>query len=269
MFYCYKATCKVTGKSYIGMTGQSIYDRFSSHIRDARRGSDTAFHRSIRKYGEDAFTVVEISMHQSQADALKAEFDHIEKQGTIVPRGYNMTPGGAGVLSMTPESKAKHKAAVTEKHKDPDFKDRHRKGCLKSMTPERIEKIASAQRGKPMHPNAAKAIYDAKKTDKYREIASKAAKKTWSQEGYKEKWIAAKKEKHIKTAKRFPIRDDGIVFASTRDAANYMKNNGWEKAAPNNICLACNGKYKTSCGHAWSWIDGEEARVLGDIVVEP
>lgn len=268
MFYCYKATCNKTGKSYIGMTGQTIAARFSSHKRDAHRGSENIFHRAIRKYGHEAFTVVEISRHRLRSEALEAEADQIKKQSTMAPRGYNMTPGGLGVLSMTPESKVKHRAAVTEKHKDPEFKAKHLKGIYKSMTPERKRKMSEAKRGLSMHPNAAKGIYEAKQTAEYRKIASKAAAKTWQQEGYREKWRASKKQKHIEKADRFPLRDDGIVFASTRDAANYMKKHGWEKAAPNNICLACNGKYKSSCGHKWTWIDGDKARMSGEILIE-
>jgi len=267
MFLCYQARCKVTGKSYIGMTGQTLDQRIKSHARDARRGAPFCFHRAIRKYGLDAFEVEAISTHQTQEDALNAEFEHIRKLGTVAPNGYNMTPGGAGVLSMTDESRKKHREAVTKKHQDPEFKKRHKAGCLKSMTPERLEIISKAHKGKKMHPNAAEAIYKAKQTDAYKKIASKAAKKTWEQDGYKEKWKKATKQKHIANAARFPQRDDGLVFASTRDAANYMKKDGWPKAVPNNICLVCNGKYRHSCGHVWRWIEGETARKDGGIIV--
>lgn len=266
MFYCYKVTCKVNGKSYIGMTGQTVLARFSAHVRCARRESRLAFHRAIRKYGPDAFSLVELSRHSSRDGAIKAEISCIEMLNTIVPNGYNMTPGGEGVLSMTKESREKHRKSLTEKHQDPEYKERHSAGCRRAMTPERIKKIASIRKGKPMHPNAAAAIREVKKTDEYREIARKAAKRTWDQPGYKEAWIQAKLEKHILKAKRFPMRDDGLIFSSTRSAADHMRNEGHEKAAPNNICLACNGKYKTSYGHHWSWINGDDARKKGGIL---
>lgn len=266
MFYCYKVTCKVNGKSYIGITGQTVLARFSAHVRCARRGTGLAFHRAIRKYGVDAFSLVELSRHNSRDDAIKAEMSCIEMLNTVVPNGYNMTPGGDGVLSMTKESREKHRKSLIEKHQDPEYKERHSAGCRRAMTPERIKKIASIHKGKPMHPNAAKAIKAVKQTPEYKKIASEAAKRTWEIEGYKESWVQSKLEKHILKAKRFPMRDDGLIFSSTRSAASHMKNEGHEKAAPNNICLACNGKYKTSCGHRWSWIDGDDARMRGGIL---
>lgn len=268
MFYCYKVTCKINGKVYVGMTGQSIRARFSAHVRCSRRGTGAAFHRAIRKYGSDAFSLAELSRHSSRDDAIKAELSHIETLNTIVPNGYNMTPGGEGVLSMTKESKEKHRKSLIEKHQDPEYKERHSAGCRRAMTPERLKMIASIHKGKPMHPNATKAIKAAKQTPEYKKIASEAAKRTWEAEGYKEKWREAKKRKHIQKARKFPLRGDGLIFASTRDAAKRMKKEGWEKAAPNNICMACNGKYRGSCGYEWSWIDGDRARERGGIIIE-
>lgn len=269
MFFCYQVKCEKTGKSYVGMTGRPILDRFASHVRDSRRGTQTALHRAIRKYGKKSFSVFELSRHESRSEALQAERDHIKLMNTFSDSGYNMTPGGEGVLSMAAESRQKHRESITERHRDPVFKKKHSEGIRNAMTENVRQKISSSRSGIKMHPNASKAIAEAKKTDWYKEIARKAAQKTWAREGYREKWKKSKKQKHIEKASRFPARDDGLVFASTRDAANYMKKSGWDKAAPNNICLACNGKYKSSCGHAWSWVDGDTAREAGGIIVEP
>jgi len=268
MFYCYKVTCTKTMKSYVGMTGQTINSRFLSHARDARRGSPLAFHRALMKHGPEFFWVSELSRHRSQEEALDAEARHIKELGTLLPSGYNMTPGGSGVLCMAEESREKHRNSIIEKHKDPKFKARHIQGVKDSFTPERRKQISESKKGLRMHPNAVKGIMEAKKTPEYRRIAREAAKATWAKEGYRESWRESKKKKHIQSAEKFPARRDGLVFASTRDAANYMRKQGHEKAAPNNICLACNGKYKSSCGHEWKWVDGDEARKNGGIIVE-
>jgi len=177
-----------------------------------------------------------------------------------------MTPGGEGCVDLCDESKNRKSKSVTERHADPGYKERHRKGCSDSWSKERKEHVSSVHRGKKMHPNAAAAIKEVKKTDRYRETARKAAKRTWNQPGYKDAWIQSKLEKHILKAKRFPMRDDGLIFSSTRSAANHMRDEGFEKAAPNNICMACNGKYKSSYGHSWSWINGDKARSRGGIL---
>lgn len=44
-----------SGKSYIGITSEDSYTRFTKHLRKARFGSTTNFHKAIRKYGEDCW----------------------------------------------------------------------------------------------------------------------------------------------------------------------------------------------------------------------
>lgn len=41
-----------SGKSYIGITSEDSYTRWTNHCRRARFGSNTNFHKAIRKYGE-------------------------------------------------------------------------------------------------------------------------------------------------------------------------------------------------------------------------
>lgn len=266
VYHCYKITCQKTGKSYIGFTSQVVEARWRGHQRSARRGSDLIFHKAIRKHGADSFVVDTLASFQNRADALDCEVKMICQFGSMAPNGYNMTCGGEGCVELSADAKAAKSKNVKAAHARTDVKDRHRAGILASITKERRQKISEFHTGKKMHPNAKEAIAAAKKTQAYREIASKAASKTWKRSGYKEKWVAAKLEKHIAKADRFPCREDGLIFSSTRAAANYMKQNGWPKAAPNNIALACGGKYKSSCGYSWSWINGDTARKGGEII---
>lgn len=263
---CYIVTSTAGDKVYVGYTGKPLERRLGQHFRDARNGSRTALHRAMRKYGFECFSIRALEAFDNREEALNAERRYIQELNSIAPRGYNMTPGGDGCVDLCDESKSRKSKNLIKRHADPEYKKRHRKGCRDSWDDKRREHVSSVLRGKGMHPNAAAAIREAKKTDEYREIASEAAKRTWDQPGYKEAWIQAKLEKHILKAKRFPMRDDGLIFSSTRSAANHMRNEGHEKAAPNNICLACNGKYKTSYGHHWSWINGDDARKQGGIL---
>lgn len=263
---CYIISSTADDKVYVGYTGRPIEQRLTKHFRDARNGSQLVLHRAMREHGLECFSIRVLEEFDSREEALNAECRHIKELNSIAPSGYNMTTGGEGVVELCADGKQRKSESAKARHRDPDFKARHLAGVIRSRTPECREKISKAHKGKPMHPNAAKAILEAKKTPEYREIARKAAKRTWDQPGYKESWIQSKLEKHILKAKRFPMRDDGLIFSSTRSAANHMKNEGYEKAAPNNICLACNGKYKTSYGHRWSWINGDDARKRGGII---
>lgn len=265
-YHCYKITCKKTGKSYVGFTSQDVDARWRSHQRSARRGSPLVFHKAIRKYGAKSFTVEKVASFRSREEALKIEVKLISDFQTMSPAGYNMTCGGEGCIVLSDEAKEARRTSVKNAHADPNVKVKHRLGIIASMTPDVRRKISQSKVGMTMHPNAKAGILAAKKTEEYRKTASEAASKTWAKSGYKAKWTAAKLDKHIATAMKFPRRDDGLIFSSTRAAANYMRENGWPKAAPNNIAMACSGKYKSSCGCPWSWIDGDEARAIGGII---
>lgn len=48
----YKATCVITGKSYVGQTKKSLRQRIREHNKDK---SNSVFHKAIRKYGKQNF----------------------------------------------------------------------------------------------------------------------------------------------------------------------------------------------------------------------
>jgi group I intron endonuclease len=54
IYYCYKATNDVNGKTYIGFAGDPL-QRWREHKRDAEKGRGYIFHEAIRKYGWDHF----------------------------------------------------------------------------------------------------------------------------------------------------------------------------------------------------------------------
>lgn len=67
-FIIYEAVNKTNGKVYVGLTTKGLSSRKSSHIRSAKSGSKSYFHRAIRKYGEESFewdVVLECSDKQS------------------------------------------------------------------------------------------------------------------------------------------------------------------------------------------------------------
>jgi group I intron endonuclease len=265
-FICYRIVNTINGKKYIGFTGQSLGARFMAHKRDAKRGSTVALHRAMRRHGVDAFSVCCVATFKDAESAKAHEVFLIDSENTMPPYGYNMTIGGDGCVKLCDEASEKKKIAVTEKHKDATFKEKHRQGCKDSWDEARRQAASKRHSGKTMHPNAAKAIREAKKTQEYREVARRAAKATWDKPGFREEWIRSKLLAHISKAKRFPMREDGLIFSSTRRASAYMRESGHHQAAPNNICMACNGKYKTSYGFTWKWVDGDQARAAGGII---
>jgi GIY-YIG catalytic domain-containing protein/NUMOD3 motif-containing protein len=87
----YTVTHKQTGRRYVGITAQRPpVRRFRKHVSDAKRGSQTHFHRALSLYGEEAFEFrVEIEF-ESRDEANVAEIDWI----ATGPSEYNDAPGG-------------------------------------------------------------------------------------------------------------------------------------------------------------------------------
>lgn len=98
MGYIYKVTSKINGKIYIGKTESSIEERWKSHLRasfnENHKDYNLAFHRAIRKYGEDNFTIEQIdtgigAILKEKEQSWIAFYDSYKN-------GYNCTFGGDG-----------------------------------------------------------------------------------------------------------------------------------------------------------------------------
>ena len=89
--YCHT----LKGKRYIGYTKKPIEDRLKEHIKDSERGSETYFHRAIRKHGHENIITEKLDECTTQLDAKKTEVYYIEIFDTF-NNGYNMTNGGDG-----------------------------------------------------------------------------------------------------------------------------------------------------------------------------
>lgn len=113
----YKATNKISGKSYIGQTIQSLSKRKSNHVMDAELYRDNMyFHKAIRKYGRNNFEW-EILFECYTIDELnKKEIHFIEKYKTFTD-GYNLTIGGEGVPGRSGELAAMYGKKHTDESK--------------------------------------------------------------------------------------------------------------------------------------------------------
>lgn len=97
----YFAHNKHNGKAYVGWTKHTAPVRFKQHCKSARRGSTDYFHKAIRRYGPEAFSVMTIWRGDSADEARQVEINVIAGMKTTNPqRGYNMTAGGGGVFGL-------------------------------------------------------------------------------------------------------------------------------------------------------------------------
>lgn len=83
----YLVTNLINGDRYIGKTSKTLEERWYYHCKTAEYGSDTYFHKAIRKYGSENFKV------EFLCDGLD---DEEIKAISIHQPEYNMTSGGGG-----------------------------------------------------------------------------------------------------------------------------------------------------------------------------
>ena len=116
----YKVTNQINQKSYVGKTELSFSQRKSNHLSDTRRGCEFAFHRALRKYGEENFVweIVEDSIEDKTLLADK-ERHYISLYKSFGPKGYNMSEGGEGQTGWVPSDETRAKWSEQRKGKEP------------------------------------------------------------------------------------------------------------------------------------------------------
>ena len=97
------------GKSYIGITTESLSRRVQRHVNYARAGKPYALSSAIRKYGEDSFSSEVIGNADNREELCMMEMFAIEALRTMCPHGYNMTGGGDGSSGVSPADNTRRK----------------------------------------------------------------------------------------------------------------------------------------------------------------
>jgi len=87
----YIATNKINGKRYVGKTEKTLSERWYRHQKNVEYGSQTYFHRAIRKHGAENFS---FELLEDCSDELNNEKERYWI-ATLQPE-YNMTKGGDG-----------------------------------------------------------------------------------------------------------------------------------------------------------------------------
>ena len=92
-------TCKTNG--YTTDANEILYHRFNVHCSESNRGSDTYFHKAIKKYGIDKFVPTIVSVHEAETKEQliaildEEEIKNIAQLDTLSPNGYNLMSGGS------------------------------------------------------------------------------------------------------------------------------------------------------------------------------
>jgi group I intron endonuclease len=94
----YKVTNTKNTKIYIGQTVGTLKSRKLVHFKRMLEGSETNFHRALRKYGKEVFIWETIHICNSKEELNKFEIFFIKKYNSYKD-GYNMTLGGDGGMT--------------------------------------------------------------------------------------------------------------------------------------------------------------------------
>ena len=91
-------------KRYIGKAKDPLA-RWETHKREATLNKGYLLHAAIRKYGIENFSFEILKDFPSDEEAFNFERLMIKSYNSLVPFGYNITPGGS--MSVTPEMSKK------------------------------------------------------------------------------------------------------------------------------------------------------------------
>src|SRR3990167_3700416 len=117
--YVYRVTCKANMKSYIGQTTSTVERRFSGHVYyTLRMDSQLPFHRALRKYGIEQFSIETLEECDSIEQLNRAEKHWILEFKTLVPGGYNCNTGGDSFIVCDETKRRMSQACMGRKMSD-------------------------------------------------------------------------------------------------------------------------------------------------------
>lgn len=110
--YLYKITNNINSKVYVGITN-NYKKRWSNH--KCGNSKNMVIAKAIKKYGVENFTFEIIEKNLSLEEVNQKEIEYIKKENSLVPYGYNVSPGG-GLTPSTNKCKGanNNNAALTK-----------------------------------------------------------------------------------------------------------------------------------------------------------
>jgi group I intron endonuclease len=200
MWSIYKIENRRTGKAYIGFTGQRVSRRWEVHCSEAKVGTRMrCIHAALRKHGFDAFTFEVIGAAPEAETAKAMEQTAIRVYGSIAPSGYNLTAGGDGALTPSPETRARMRTAQVGRKQSPDtIEKRRQKQIGRKRSPEAVERSAAARRG-AVRSRAFKEACRARANQQFADPAARARvgemlRAKWNDPAYREAMLAARRK---------------------------------------------------------------------------
>lgn len=235
----YKITDKANGKLYVGMTKDSIINRWNQHISLKYSGA-TLLMRAIKKRGSDNFTIEGIDTALSIEELKEKEILWIKKLNTQRPNGYNIQPGGVG--GRNEESILAHEIAVRCIETGEEFRSMTAASIKLDLMISKIGAICKGRRD-----TTGGLSFEYLDPEKRAEGIAKRAKRR-DKETSKNKRSLSGKRGAVKRFKKVKCVETGIIFDSIAEAARVM--NIWRP----NIIKNLQGKHKSVQGYTFELI---------------
>lgn len=250
--YCiYCHTNRINGKKYIGMTSQSLKNRWM--YGHGYKGC-TEFESAIKQFGWKEFDHEVLATGLSFETACESEKHFIEKLGSRYPDGYNLDGGGTAGRDLS---------TITKTRIGDQNRGRH-------PTEETRKKMSAARRGREFSDETRKKLSAANKgktrTEEQRKRLSEARKKLLlSNNELRE--ICSERMRSCGEEK------ERAVFQYTKDGVFVKKHDSVRRAAKSvggkhsNICKCCRGEKKSMYGYVWKYENTvTDARLAKEVI---
>ena len=150
----YLVTNRVSGKLYVGRTGQGLKKRWRQHVHDAfvvtpKRKYRCPLHEAIAKHGADAFDVSVLATFATEEESCVAETEAIARLRTTDSSiGYNASTGGEGSngFVMRESHKESIRRALKGKPQSEELKSKRAASKIGCSVSEYVERLARGEK---------------------------------------------------------------------------------------------------------------------------
>lgn len=211
-----------SGKQYVGQTMRGVNKRWKDHCNNKK---DVIMVRAIKKYSPENFIITCLERTHNKEKANKLERFYIKELNTMTPKGYNMSPGGGG---MVPGYVLSEKTKQKISQKRIKFYENENNCIAQSV---RMKKVYNTEKGKQLQrersalaqlPEIKEKTKEKLKllrgTKEYRENKSIEQKERWSD--------PLLREKHSKIIKEAKFKKEVLAIKELREnISKYTEEN--------------------------------------------
>jgi len=216
-----------------------------------KHGRSELWKRIVKKHGYDVVLIDEKLSEKESFELETFAIDFLGKQSNNKGPLINITDGGEGASGRIVSELTRKKIS------DGNVGNKNSLGRIYSE--EIRKKMSLARIGKKPTNETRKKLSDAKQGQKHNRFGilhtdETKAKMSFAHSG---KSLSNETKDKIRKAKSKKVicKELNMQFESAYVASDWLKNNGYPKAAPQNISSACRGKYKIAYGYSWEFGD--------------